>query len=165
MNSRLPLYLALVLGGVWFSGCATRRDDARLQGTWVLNRYATAAATSNAPPETIERFKHMPENMVVNYSHGAEIVWGGKAWYGYQAVSFHYRVVEHGSNYVVIRTTAPVDKGRNIRIRFENGDIMYWIDTTPLELGIQERFDKLQPKPLPPGMGGLIAPPPIPLDW
>lgn len=113
------------------------------------------------------------------YSHGVETV--------NQRVLFHYRVVEHGSNYVVIRSArqidtnllslfsehgsiavrcaAPIDKGRDIRIRFVNGDTMYWIDTGPLGFGIQERFDKLQPEPLPPGWGGVLVPPPIPLDW
>jgi hypothetical protein len=153
MKSKLILCLTLVLSAGLF-GCATHRDDTRLQGTWVLNRSATAAATSNAPPS----------GMSVTYSHGAEIVGGDIAQYGYYRVSFHYHVVEQSSNYIVICTTAPVDKGRDMHIRFVDANSGYWIDTGPLGFGIQERFDKIQPKPLPEGMGGLILSPPMPLD-
>ncbi len=199
MKSKIILCLALVLRSfalmrfaallfvvALLAGCVTHRDDARLQGTWILNRYASAAATfhqdplwTNAPPKTVERFRDMTGNMAVTYSHGVETV--------NRAVSFHYRVVEQGSNYVVIRSAkqidtnllfqifkhdhaalravAPIDKGQNIRIRFVNEDTMYWIDTGPLGSGIQERFDKLKPEPVSPGRGGLLVLPPIPLDW
>jgi hypothetical protein len=156
MKPKLILCLALVLS-VALVGCATHKDDARLQGTWTLNRSATAAVTSNLPPRVVW----------VTYSHGAEFVQNDETQYGDWHVSFHYRVVEHGSNYIIIRTTAPVDKGRRFRIRFVDADKGYWIDTGPLGFGIQERFDKLQQepsKPLPPGMGGIIPPPVIPLD-
>jgi hypothetical protein len=149
---RLTVFL---LVAALLAGCATHRDDARLQGTWTLNRYA-AAAPSNALPRVI----------YVNYSHGAEIV-QSETQYGYRAFSFHYHVVEQGSNYIVIHTTAFVDKGRDIRIRFVDADKGYWINTWPLGFEIQERFDKLQSKPtqpLPPGMGGVIPPPVIRLD-
>jgi hypothetical protein len=151
-------FTALLFVAALLVGCATHRDDARLQGEWFLNRGATAAASSNLPPRVVW----------VTYSHGAEFVKDDEAQYGDWNVSFHYHVVEHGSNYIVIRTTAPVDKGRDIRIRFVDADRGYWINTGPLGFGIQERFDKFQPKPskpLSPGMGGIIPPPVIPLDW
>jgi hypothetical protein len=157
VKPNLILCLALVLSGA-FAGCVTHRDDVRLQGTWSLNRSATAAVSSNVPARVVW----------VTYSHGAEVVVGDEAQYGYLDVSFHYHVVEQGSNFIVIRTTAPTDKGRDIRIRFVDADMGYWIDTGSMGYGIQERFDKHQPKsskPLPPGMDGVIPPPVIPLDW
>jgi hypothetical protein len=125
MKPKLILGLALVLSGGWF-GCATHRDDAKLQGTWSLSRNATAAVNSNLPPRVVW----------ATYSHGAEVVENDEAQYGYWAVSYHYHVVEHGSNYIVIRTTAPVDKGRDIHIRFVDAGKGYWIDTGPLGFGI-----------------------------
>jgi hypothetical protein len=148
-------FAPLLFVAALLAGCVTHRDDARLQGTWVLNCSATAAASSNLPPHKV----------FVTYSHGAEVVKCGEAQYGNWNVAFHYHVVERGSNYIVIRTTAPVDKKRPIHIRFVDEDCGYWIDAGPLGYGIQERFDKLQTKPLPPGMGGAIVPSPIQLDW
>ena len=148
-----PLILVVVL----LAGCTTHKDDARLQGTWALNLNATALVTSNLPPRVVW----------VTYSQGGEVVLNDEAQYGNRNVSFHYQVVEAGSNYIVIRTTAPVDKRRDIHIRFVNADRGYWIDTRPLGFGIQERFDKPQPQPLPhdlEGMGGLIPPSLIQLD-
>jgi hypothetical protein len=140
------------------AGCAMHKDDARLQGTWCLNRAATMAVSSNAPPHVVW----------VTYDQGAEVVLGDEAQYRSWNVAFHYRVVESGSNYVVIRTSVPWEKRRDIHIRFVDADSGYWIDAGPLGFGIQERFDKPQPepdaKPVPPGMGGAIAPPPIQLD-
>jgi hypothetical protein len=148
-------FTALLFLVALVAGCAIHRDDARLQGAWLLNRDATATVSSNLPPRVV----------LVRYSHGAEVVQNNEAHYGNWNVSFHYRVVEQGSNYVVIRTTAPVDKRRDFYIRFVDADRGYWIDSGPLGFGIQECFDKLQPGPVPPGMGGIIVPQPIPLDW
>jgi hypothetical protein len=157
MNSKLVLCLAVALGG-GVVGCATHRDDARLQGTWKLNRTATSAVSSNVPSRVTW----------VTYSHGAVLVVGDEAQFGASNVAFHYHVIEHGSNYVVIRTTAPQDKRRRIHVRFIDADKGYWIDNGPLGYGIWERFDKFAPqadaKPVPPGMGGLIEPPPIQID-
>jgi hypothetical protein len=142
------------------AGCATHRDDARLQGTWRLNRDATMAVSSNEPPHWV----------LVTYEHGAEVVLGDEAQYGNGnwKVAFHYHVVERGSNYVVIRNTVPWEKRRDIHIRFVDADSGYWIDAGPLGFGVQERFDKEVPNPdaklLPPGMGGAIVPPPVQLD-
>ncbi|HXA45886.1 MAG TPA: hypothetical protein VNZ25_10295 [Candidatus Angelobacter sp.] len=147
-------FTPLLFVGALLAGCATHRDDARLQGTWFLNQNATVPATSNIRPRTAW----------VTYRHGAEFVVNANGQYGHPNVSFHYYVVEHGSNYVVIRTTAPLDKGRDIHIRFLDANKSYWIDSGPWGYGIQERFDQLQPKSLPPGMGGVIPPEPIPLD-
>ena len=167
-------FTALLFVATLLVGCATSRDDVRLQGTWFLNPFATATETfhqdplwTNAPPAVVERFRNMPRSVVVTYAHGAEIVRGDEAQYGYYDVVFHYYVVERGSNYVIIRTTAPVDKGRDIRIRFINEGIMYWIDDGPLGFGIPERFDKLlreTSKPLPLGWGGMIPSPEVPLS-
>ena len=58
----------------------------------------------------------------------------------------HYRVVARGPDYVVVHDDSPMDTGRDIRLRFENGDASYWLDTGPLGFGLEERFDKVQGK-------------------
>lgn len=55
-----------------------------------------------------------------------------------------YRVVEKGRDYVILRCDDPMDKGRDIRIRFVDGNKGYWIDTGPLGFGLKEKFDKVQ---------------------
>lgn len=55
--------------------------------------------------------------------------------------SFRYRVVKRGGDFVIIRYDAPIDKGRDIRIRFVDGDKGYWIHSP---LGVDERFDKVE---------------------
>jgi len=131
------LFLALV------AGCS--RDDSRLQGTWRSNRDATVAAAfqrdprwTNATPEKVERFRDMFGHMTITYSKGTMT-----SDYRGEAGSFLYRVLERGSNFVVIRSDAPLDKDRDIRIRFADGD-SYWIDTGPLGNGLEERFDRVK---------------------
>ncbi len=48
--------------------------------------------------------------------------------------SFKYHVVRRRGDCVVIRDDAPMDMGRDIRIRFVNGDTGYWIDAGPLRI-------------------------------
>ena len=52
--------LLLFAGVVMMAGCAIHKDDARLQGTWLLNRAEAAAVSSNPPPRVAW----------VTYSHG-----------------------------------------------------------------------------------------------
>jgi len=135
-----PFVLALAL----LAGCA--HDDPRLQGTWHSNRDATVAAAfqrdprwTNAPPEKVERFRDMFGHMTITYTKGTMT-----SDYRGEVSSFPYRVVESGSNFVVIRSDAPLDKDRDIRIRFVDGDSGYWIDTGPLGFGLEERFDRVK---------------------
>ncbi len=126
------------------AGCA--RDDARLHGTWRSNGDATVAAAfkrdprwTNAPPERVERFRDMFGHMTVAYSNCL-----GTAHLRDETYTFRYRVVRRGPDYLIMRDDAPMDRGRDIRIRFEDGDASYWIDTGPLGFGLEERFDKIQ---------------------
>jgi len=126
------------------AGCC--RDDARLQGTWHSNRDATVAAAfqrdprwTNAAPEKVERFRDVFGHMTITYSKGTMT-----SDYRGEVGSFPYRVLESGSNFVVIRSDAPLDKDRDIRIRFVDGDSAYWIDTGPLGNGNEERFDRVK---------------------
>jgi hypothetical protein len=135
-----PLIMVLAL----VAGCS--RDDSRLQGTWRSNRDATVAAAfqrdpawTNAAPGRIERFRDMFGHMTVTYSKGTMT-----SDYRGEVGSFPYRVVERGSNFVVIRSDAPLDNDRDIRIRFVGGDTGYWIDTGPLGNGLEERFDRVK---------------------
>jgi hypothetical protein len=127
------------------AGCA--RSDSRLLGTWPSNRDATVAAAfqsdprwTNATPDHIARFKEMFGHLTITYTKNSIKTEGIG-----QSDSFPYRVVESGSNYVVIHDDAPLDKGRDIRIRFLSGNASYWIDLGPLGNGLEERFDKLKP--------------------
>jgi hypothetical protein len=135
-----PFFLVLAL----VAGCA--RDDARLHGTWRSNRDATVAAAfqhdsrwTNAPPAKVERFRDMFGHMTITYTNGMQI-----ADYRGTVESFRYRVVKRGPDFVVIRSDATMDKGRDIRIRFVDGDSGYWIDTGPFGFGLEERFDRVQ---------------------
>jgi hypothetical protein len=126
------------------AGCS--RDDARLQGTWHSNRDATVAAAfqrdprwTNAAPEKVERFRDVFGHMTITYAKGTMT-----SDYRGEVGSFPYRVLESGSNFVVIRSDAPLDKDRDIRIRFVDGDSAYWIDTGPLGNGNEERFDRVK---------------------
>lgn len=136
----IPIIFVLALVG----GCA--RDDARLQGTWRSNQDATVAAAfqhdprwTNAPPEKVERFRDMFGHMTVTYAKGTMT-----SDYRGEVHSFSYRVLASGSNYVVIRAEATLDKDRDVRIRFVDGDTAYWIDTGPLGNGLEERFDRVK---------------------
>ncbi len=126
-------------------GCATDRDDPRLQGTWQSNRDATVAAAfqrdprwTNATPEHVARFRDVFGHMTITYSNRVET-----SNYRGEVQSFRYRVVGQGPDYVVIRSGAPMEEGRDIRIRFVDNNSGYWIDTGPLGFGNQERFDRV----------------------
>ena len=125
-------------------GCA--HEDQRLHGTWHSNRDATVAAAfqrdprwTNAPPERVDRFRDIFGHMNITYSNGVQT-----ADYKGEVESFRYRVVDRGTDYVVIRSDTTMDKGRDIRIRFVDGNKGYWIDTGPLGGGMEERFDRVQ---------------------
>lgn len=126
------------------AGCS--RDDARLQGTWHSNRDATVAAAfkrdpawTNVAAEKIERFRGVFGHMTVTYSKGTMT-----SDYRGQVGSFPYRVLKSGSNFVVIRSEAPLDNDRDIRIRFVDDNNGYWIDTGPLGNGNEEKFDRVK---------------------
>jgi hypothetical protein len=137
MQFRRLIVLVAVL-----SGCATSIDDSRLQGTWRSNREVTLDEAfrrdprlTNAPPERIQRFKEMFGHLTLTYSNGiSTTLWHGKA------ESARYRVIKRGSNYVVVRPCDGVESGRDIRLRFVDGDRGYWVQTP---LGFEERFDRV----------------------
>jgi hypothetical protein len=144
MNSMRFTRFALLLAAL--TGCS--RDDARLHGTWRSNRDATVAAAfqrdprwTNAPPQKVEHFRDMFGHMTVTYSNCVGSVHNRDETY-----TFHYRVVGRSPGHVAMRDDSPMDMGRDIRIRFENGNTTYWIDTGPLGFGLEERFDKIQNK-------------------
>src|SRR5579864_8463963 len=117
-------FISLLFLVALLAGCATHRDDARLQGTWHSNQEATVATAfqrdprwTNAPPERVARFRDIFGHITVTYSHGV-----ATSDYRCQVDSFRYRVIERGADYIVIRSEAPMDKGRDIRIRFVDGD-------------------------------------------
>jgi hypothetical protein len=141
-------FTALVFVAILLAGCATHRDDARLQGTWHSNRDATVAAAfqrdprwTNATPQKVERFKDMFGHMTVSYTNGMVTT-----DYRGEIGSFAYRVLETGSNYVVVHFDTPIDQGR-VKIRFVDGDNSYWIDSGPFGFGLQERFDRVTTPP------------------
>jgi hypothetical protein len=70
----------------------------------------------------------------------------GTAHFHDDIYSFRYRVVRRGADYIVIRDDAPMDMERDIKIRFVDGDRGFWIDTGPLGFGLEERFDRVEPK-------------------
>ena len=80
-------------------------------------------------------------HMTVTYSNRV-----GTAHSHDETYSFRYRVERKGPDYVVMRDDAPMDMGRDIRIRFEEGNASYWIDTGLLGFGLEERFDRIQTK-------------------
>ena len=124
------------------AGCTT--DDVRLHGTWQSNREATVAAAfrenqslTNLPPERLERFKDMFGHLTMTYSNGLIT----ETFRDKNEVLFHYRVVAKGSDFVVIRTDAPLSKNENIRLRFVDGGRAYWVNAA---VNIDERFDKVE---------------------
>jgi thiol-disulfide isomerase/thioredoxin len=67
--------------------------------------------------------------------------------------TFHYRVVERGTNYVVIRNDDPLGNGRDIRINFVDGSKGFGI---PSRSGYEVRYDRVS-------AGGTLMPfdPPV----
>ena len=117
-------------------------DDARLHGTWHQNRDATVAMAfqqnpswTNKPPEQIERFKNLFGHSTVIFLNGIETLQVGGV-----DESFHYRVVDRGADYVVIRNDDPMEKGRDIRIHFVDEGKGFGI---PSAAGYEVRFDRV----------------------
>ncbi len=77
-------------------------------------------------------------HMTLTYSNGMVT----SSFHG-KVDSFRYRVVERGSDCLVMRTDTLMDKDRDIRVRFVDGGSGYWVDTGPLGFGLQERFDRV----------------------
>jgi hypothetical protein len=133
---RLIILLTLVV-----AGCT--HDDVRLHGTWRSNRDATVAATlerdprwKKATPERLQKFGDMFGHLTVTYSNGVET-----ADFSGKIETARYRVVDRGADYVIIQSTAVMDKGRDIKIRFVDDYKAYWVHSP---FGIDERFDKVQ---------------------
>ncbi len=117
-------------------------DDTRLHGTWHQNRDATVAAAfqqnpswTNKPPEQIERFKNLFGHSTVIFLNGLMTIQVGVV-----DQTFHYRVVERGTNYVIIRNDDPMEKGRDIRIHFMDEGRGFWI---PNSSGHEAQFDRV----------------------
>jgi len=133
----IPFILILGL----LAGCST--DDARLHGTWQSNREATVAAVfqqtpslTNLPPENIERLKDLYGHLTMTYSNGmATSNFRGKKG------SWHYRVIEKGNDFVVIRNDEAPSDWRDARIHFVDGNKSYWVQGYSKH---DERFDKVE---------------------
>ena len=132
------------------AGCVTHNDDnddPRLQGAWLSNREATVAAAAQQDPRWtnpssgLYRLAHWYGHVVVTYSHGTE-----KDGEVYPYV-YHYQIVEQGSNYVIIHSSRSLIQGQDIRIRFVDGNIAFWMDPDMWSMGIEERFDKIPTSP------------------
>jgi hypothetical protein len=134
-------FIPLIFGLVMFAGCAS--DDSRLQGTWHSNREATVAAAfqrdprwQKATPDRVQRFKDLFGHMTVAYSNRVfTIVFRG------ETNSCHYRVIERGTNFVVMRIDSPLELERDVRLQFVDGDTAYWVHSP---FGLDERFDKVE---------------------
>jgi thiol-disulfide isomerase/thioredoxin len=117
-------------------------DDTRLHGTWRQNRDETVALAfqgnpswMNKPPEQMDRFKNLFGHTTIIFLNGLETVQVGAV-----DETFHYRVVDRGTNFVTIRTDDPTEKGRDIRIHFVNGGRGFGI---PNPYRYEVRFDKV----------------------
>jgi hypothetical protein len=126
------------------TGCT--QDDARLQGTWHSNRNATVAAIfqrdsrwTNASPAAIRGFRDMFGFTTITYAKGTMTM--NARW---QVHTHHYRVVDSGHDFVVIRSDAATYKDHDLRLRFVDGDSAYWIETGGLGSGLEERFDRVE---------------------
>lgn len=133
----IPLILVLVL----VAGCAS--DDSRLQGTWRSNRKATVAVAfqrdarwQKATPEQVQGFRDLFGHMTVTYSNRVSTI-----IFKNETNACHYRVIERGANYVVIRTDSPLQPKQEARLQFIEGDAAYWIHSP---FGLDERFDKVE---------------------
>jgi hypothetical protein len=74
---------------------------------------------------------------MMTYSNGlATVVFRGKA-----EGAFHYRVVACGSDFVALRTDAPLLKGKDIRLHFVDEGKAYWVNAA---VNLDERFDKVE---------------------
>lgn len=125
-----------------FTSCSTR-DDARLNGTWVSNREASLAASmernprlTNASPARIIELGSLFGHQSVTYSNGVGI----SHLYGVDE-TYHYRVIEKGRDYVVLRASETPGESHEIRLRFEKEAKSYWVRT---QYGPSERFDKVE---------------------
>jgi hypothetical protein len=137
-------FMSLVLGGGLLSGCSKR--DKRLEGTWRSNADATVKAAfqrtpnwTNASPEKVARFRDLFGHMTATYGRGKL-----KTDFNGKQDTIPYRVLEKGSNFVVIRSGGALDGDRAIRIEFVDGNNAFWIDTGPLANGLLERFDRVK---------------------
>jgi hypothetical protein len=136
-------FASFILALALVTSCA--HDDARLHGTWHSNRDATVSAAferdprwTNATPAKIERFKDLFGHMSITYSNGI-----ATTHIQSEVGSFRYKVIESGTNYVIVHFDTVIDQG-DTRITFIDGGAGYWIDTGALGFGMQERFDKVQ---------------------
>jgi hypothetical protein len=144
--------IMLFLIGVFLAGCATNKDDSRLQGAWNCNVDATVAVIiqqkpdwTNAPPSQSKMLNEMFHDLSITYSNGMARVYISNS----VGDSFHYRVVDRGTNYVVLRREKQPPLEPDARIRFMDGATNYWTEVilgrTPAEqLGYWPpmRFDK-----------------------
>ena len=128
------------------TGCVVRYD-ARLNGTWHSNREATVAEAVRrdprwlqAPPEKFERFSDIFGHMTVTYSN--DVITSN---FKDQLDIGHYRVVECGEDFVVIRIREGIRRDENIRIDFTDNRESYWIDVGLLPM--REKFDKINAEP------------------
>ncbi len=130
MKHIVPLLIAAIL-----VGCASHKDDPRLQGTWRPNWDASCLWT-NADRQFVERYLDTYGRGTITFSNGLEIDEDRG-----NARTNRYWVVKQGPDFVVIRSDLPWDKGCDFRIRFVGGDSGYWF----YENGSDARFYRVPP--------------------
>jgi FtsP/CotA-like multicopper oxidase with cupredoxin domain len=138
----------LILGLGLLGGCnRTGADDARLQGTWRLNREETIAAAAKqdpklASPEAVERFRRTLRNLTLTFANGVVGLREGP-----EEGSRPYRVIERGGDYVVIHT---IYYGReekaDVRIHFSSNGASCWMEGW-LGGGHPQKFDRVVTEP------------------
>ena len=135
--------VAAISGQTSVSTNADSNDDPRLYGTWQESRDAIVdfafkqnPTWTNWPPEKIEEFKSRFGHNRITYLNGIEHSEFGSAY-----MTFHYHVLERGTNYVVLRDDDPMNKGHAVRLDFANEDNSFYVH--PVSGPVFRRFDKV----------------------
>ena len=64
--------------------------------------------------------------------------------FGKETGSFRYRVIERGSDFVVIANKVWLSSDHDMWLRFADGGKSYWLHSR--EVGLDMRFDKIEEK-------------------
>jgi len=155
---RFPATILLLATAV---GCSTGgfRDD-RLTGTWRSNREQTIDKMfqrdprwANASPERVQKLRAMFGQMTITYGHKAIVT-----HFNGENERLGYKVVERGSDYVVILIKGGMEDGQKRRLHFVDDAQAYWIQSFMVP-SIEERFDKVNSEPGVAASGSQPSPP------
>jgi thiol-disulfide isomerase/thioredoxin len=139
----ISFMLHAIAGPVPLLADTNSSDDARLYGTWQQSRDAIVSfafqqnpSWTNWLPEKIEEFKNRYGHEKVTFLNGIVHHEFGSAY-----ETFHYQVVDRGTDYVIIRDDDPMNKGHNLHLRFVDGGRSFFSvpDSGPAFL----RYDKI----------------------